>query len=354
MPAKVYYDNDADLSILQGKKLAVIGYGSQGHAHALNLHDSGLDVRVGLRPGSKSWSKAEEAGLTVKSVDEAAKEADIVMILINDEFQGDLFKDHIAPNLERGNAIAFGHGFNIHFGQIVPPAGVDAFMVAPKGPGHLVRRVYQEGKGVPCLIAVAQDATGQARQLALAWAKGIGGTRAGVLETTFKEETETDLFGEQAVLCGGTTALVKAGFETLVNAGYQPEIAYFECLHELKLIVDLMYEAGIAGMRYSISDTAQFGDMTRGPRIVTDETKAEMGKILKEIQNGSFAKEWILENKANRPQFNALAAQDNASQIEAVGKTLRGLMSWVKKTDVVEATQTEQEAQAVQVRQIEL
>ena len=353
MPAKVFYDNDADLSILQGKKLAVIGYGSQGHAHALNLHDSGLDVRVGLRPGSKSWAKAEEAGLVVKSVDEASKEADIVMILINDEFQGDLFKEHIAPNLERGNAIAFGHGFNIHFGQVVPPAGVDAFMVAPKGPGHLVRRVYQEGKGVPCLIAVAQDATGQAKQLALAWAKGIGGTRAGVLETTFKEETETDLFGEQAVLCGGTTALVKAGFETLVAAGYQPEIAYFECLHELKLIVDLMYEAGIAGMRYSISDTAQYGDMTRGPRIVTDETKAEMGKILKEIQNGQFAKEWILENKANRPSFNALAAQDNASQIEAVGKTLRGLMSWVKKSDVVQATETEKETQAVQVRQIE-
>jgi len=354
MPAKVYYDNDADLNILRDKKIAVIGYGSQGHAHALNLHDSGMDVRVGLRPGSKSWSKAEEAGLAVKTVDEAAKEADIIMILVNDEFQADLFKEHIAPHLERGNAIAFGHGFNIHFGQIVPPPGVDAFMVAPKGPGHLVRRIYQEGKGVPCLIAVAQDATGQAKQLALAWAKGIGGTRAGVLETTFKEETETDLFGEQAVLCGGTTALVKAGFETLVNAGYQPEIAYFECLHELKLIVDLMYEAGIAGMRYSISDTAQYGDMTRGPRIVNDDTKAEMAKILKEIQTGNFAKEWILENKANRPSFNALAAQDNASQIEAVGRQLRGLMSWVKKSDVVQETQPEQETQEVKVRQIEL
>lgn len=339
MPVKVYYDNDADLNVLKDKKIAVIGYGSQGHAHALNLHDSGLDVRVGLRPGSKSWNKAEEAGLVVKPVAEAAKEADIIMILINDEFQGDVYRQDIAPNLQPGNAIAFGHGFNIHFGQIVPPQGVDAFMVAPKGPGHLVRRQYQEGRGVPCLIAIAQDATGQAKDLALAWAKGIGGSRAGVLETTFKEETETDLFGEQAVLCGGTTALVKAGFETLVNAGYQPEIAYFECLHELKLIVDLMYEAGIAGMRYSISDTAQYGDMTRGPRIVTDETRAEMKKILKEIQTGQFAKEWILENKANRPSFNALAAQDNASQIEQVGRHLRSLMSWVKKTDVVEATE---------------
>ena len=338
MPAKVYYNDDADLSLLQGKKLAVIGYGSQGHAHALNLRDSGLDVRVGLRHGSRRWSQAEEAGLTVKTVEEASKEADVIMILINDEVQGDVYRESIAPNIEPGNALAFGHGFNIHFGQIKPPAGVDVFMVAPKGPGHLVRRVYEEGKGVPCLIAVQQDATGHARDLALAWAKGIGGTRAGVLDTTFKEETETDLFGEQAVLCGGTTALVKAGFETLVNAGYQPEIAYFECLHELKLIVDLMYEAGIAGMRYSISDTAQYGDMTRGPRIVNDETKAEMGRILKEIQNGQFAKEWILENKANRPSFNALAAMDNASQIEAVGRNLRGLMSWVKKSDVTEAT----------------
>ena len=350
MPAKVYYDADADLGLLRDKKLAVIGYGSQGHAHALNLKDSGMDVRVGLRKGSKSWSKAEEAGLSVKTVEDAAKEADIIMILINDEFQGDVYKESIAPYLERGNAIAFGHGFNIHFGQVQPPEGVDVFMVAPKGPGHLVRRVYQEGKGVPCLIAVQQNATGKARDLALAWAKGIGGARAGVLETTFKEETETDLFGEQAVLCGGATSLVKAGFETLVNAGYQPEIAYFECLHELKLIVDLMYEAGIAGMRYSISDTAQYGDMTRGPRIVTDETKAEMGKILKEIQNGQFAKEWILENKANRPSFNALAAQDNSSQIEQVGKELRALMSWVKKSDVVTATQTEEQPEAEQQR----
>jgi ketol-acid reductoisomerase len=337
MPAKVFYENDADLSYIQNKKIAVIGYGSQGHAHALNLKDSGLDVRVGLRTGSKSWKKAEEAGLLVKTVAEASKEADIVMILVNDEFQGDLYREEIGPNLTAGNAVAFGHGFNIHFGQVKPAAGIDVFMVAPKGPGHLVRRTYQEGKGVPCLIAIHQDASGNARNIAMAWAKGIGGARAGVLETSFKEETETDLFGEQVVLCGGTTALVKAGFETLVNAGYQPEIAYFECLHELKLIVDLMYEAGIAGMRYSISDTAQYGDMTRGPRIVTDETKKEMVKILSEIQNGEFARDWILENKANRPCFNALTNKDKEHQIEKVGKELRGLMSWVKKTDVTEA-----------------
>ena len=337
MAVTVYYDADADLGLLKNKKLAVIGYGSQGHAHSLNLKDSGLDVRVGLRAGSKSWKKAEEAGLKVVTVAEAAKEADIIMILVNDEFQGDLYKAEIAANLVPGNALVFGHGFNIHFGQVVPPADVDVFMVAPKGPGHLVRRQYEEGKGVPCLIAVEQNATGQAKELALAWAKGIGGGRAGVLETTFKEETETDLFGEQAVLCGGTAALVKAGFETLVNAGYQPEIAYFECLHELKLIVDLMFEAGIAGMRYSISDTAQFGDMTRGPRIVTDETKKEMVKILTEIQTGQFAKEWILENKANRPTFNALARIDSNHPVEVVGRKLRGMMSWIKKTDVTEA-----------------
>ncbi len=333
----MYYDKDADLKYLQGKKIAVIGYGSQGHAHSLNLKDSGLDVRVGLRPGSKRWAKAEEAGLKVVPVAQAAKEADVIMILINDEFQGDVYKESIAPNIESGNALVFGHGFNIHFGQIVPPKDVDVFMVAPKGPGHLVRRQYEEGKGVPCLIAIHQDATGDAKNLALAWAKGIGGSRAGVLETSFREETETDLFGEQAVLCGGTVALVKAGFETLVEAGYEPEIAYFECLHELKLIVDLLHEAGIAGMRYSISDTAQFGDMTRGPRIVTDETKKEMSKILKEIQSGVFAKEWILENKANRPQFNALTKADEQSQLETVGRQLRGMMSWIKKTDVQDA-----------------
>lgn len=339
MAVKVYYDADADIKFLANKKIAVIGYGSQGHAHALNLKDSGQDVRVGLRVGSKSWKKAEEAGLKVLPVADAAKEADIVMILINDEIQGDVYRESIAPNIVSGNALVFGHGFNIHFGQIVPPKDVDVFMVAPKGPGHLVRRQYQDGRGVPDLIAIHQDATGNAKNLALAWAKGIGGTRAGVLETTFKEETETDLFGEQVVLCGGTTALVKAGFQTLVEAGYQPEIAYFECLHELKLIVDLMYEAGIAGMRYSVSDTAQYGDMTRGPRIVTDETRKEMKKILSEIQTGEFARDWILENKANRPHFNALAAIDNASQIEGVGRKLRGLMSWIKKTDVIEAVE---------------
>jgi ketol-acid reductoisomerase len=333
----MYYDQDADLSYLQGKKIAVIGYGSQGHAHSLNLKDSGLDVRVGLRKGSKRWAKAEEAGLKVVTVEDAAKEADVIMILINDEFQGDVYRESIAPYVVSGNALVFGHGFNIHFGQIVPPKDVDVFMVAPKGPGHLVRRQYEEGKGVPCLIAIHQDATGNAKSLALAWAKGIGGSRAGVFETSFREETETDLFGEQAVLCGGTVALVKAGFETLVDAGYAPEIAYFECLHELKLIVDLLHEAGIAGMRYSISDTAQFGDMTRGPRIVTDETKYEMTQILKEIQNGTFAKEWILENKANRPQFNALTRQDDESQLETVGKQLRGMMSWIKKSDVTDA-----------------
>ncbi len=354
MAVKVYGEQDADLGNLRGKKIAVIGYGSQGHAHALNLKDSGQDVRVGLRPGSKSWAKAEEAGLRVVSVEDAAKEADIIMILINDEYQGDMYRESIAPYLEHGNAIAFGHGFNIHFGQIQPPKDVDVFMVAPKGPGHLVRRVFLEGKGVPCLIAVHQDATGHAKDLALAWAKGIGGARAGVLETTFKEETETDLFGEQAVLCGGATALVKAGFETLVNAGYQPEIAYFECLHELKLIVDLMYEAGIAGMRYSISDTAQFGDMTRGPRIVTDETKKEMGKILKEIQNGSFAKEWILENKANRPQFNALAAQDATHQVEVVGKQLRSLFSWIQQPQSATAVVEEPAQQTVTARALDL
>ncbi len=335
MPAKVYYDADADLNLLRGKRIAIVGYGSQGHAHALNLRDSGLDVRVGLRPG-KSWDAAEHDGVKVMPVADAVKEADIAMILVNDEFQADLYREHIKDNLKPGSAIAFGHGFNIHFGQVVPAKNIDVFMCAPKGPGHLVRRVYTEGKGVPCLIAIHQDATGEAKKIALAYAKGVGGTRAGVLETTFKEETETDLFGEQSVLCGGTTALVKAGFETLVEAGYQPEIAYFECLHELKLIVDLMYEAGIAGMRYSISDTAQFGDMTRGPRLIDESVKGRMREILKEIQGGQFAREWILENRANRPVFNALTAQDQNHQIEVVGKQLRGMMSWVKPSVVVE------------------
>ncbi len=354
MSVKVYYENDADLDILRSRKIAVIGYGSQGHAHALNLRDSGLDVRVGLRHG-KSWDAAVNDGLRVLSVAEAAREADVVMILVNDEFQAALYNEQIRENLKPGNAIAFGHGFNIHFGQIVPPKDVDVFMVAPKGPGHLVRRVYLEGKGVPCLIAIHQNATGQAKELALAWAKGIGGTRAGVLETSFREETETDLFGEQAVLCGGTTALVKAGFETLVEAGYQPEIAYFECLHELKLIVDLMYEAGIAGMRYSISDTAQYGDMTRGPRLIDDGVRERMKGLLKAIQSGEFAREWILENRANRPVFRALAAQDQDHPIEQVGRRLRGMMSWVKpavaEAETREETGVEQRVQKLEIRE---
>jgi ketol-acid reductoisomerase len=353
MPAKVYYDNDADLELLRGKKIAVIGYGSQGHAHALNLRDSGLDVRVGLRPG-KSWDKALDDGVKVMTVAEAAAEADIVMILVNDEFQAALYEEQIKENLQPGNAIAFGHGFNIHFGQIVPPKEVDVFMCAPKGPGHLVRRIYLEGKGVPCLIAVHQDATHQAKQIALAYAKGIGGTRAGVLETTFKEETETDLFGEQAVLCGGTTALVKAGFDTLVAAGYQPEIAYFECLHELKLIVDLMYEAGIAGMRYSISDTAQYGDMTRGPRLIDESVRERMRGLLRDIQAGEFAREWILENRANRPVFRALAAQDENHPIEQVGRQLRSMMSWVRSSVAQETEQTAEGAVNQRVQNLEL
>ncbi len=331
MTAKVYYDTDADPGILNGKKVAVIGYGSQGHAHALNLKESGVDVVVGLRPG-KSWNAAESDGHVVLTVADAARQADIVMILVNDEFQGALYREHIAPNIKPGNAIAFGHGFNIHFGQIVPPADIDVFMVAPKGPGHLVRRVYTEGKGVPCLIAIHQNHTGEAKNIALAYSRAIGGTRAGVLETTFQEETETDLFGEQAVLCGGATALVKAGFETLVEAGYQPEIAYFECLHELKLIVDLMYESGIAGMRYSISDTAQFGDMTRGPRIVDDHVRATMKETLRQIQSGEFAREWILENQSGRPVFRALDQRDRGHAIEQVGRQLRAMMSWVRSS----------------------
>ena len=337
MPAKVYYEADADPSALRGKKIAIIGYGSQGHAHALNLKESGLDVIVGLRKG-KSWDAAENDGHIVLTVAEASKQADIVMILVNDEYQSALYKDEIEPYLTAGNAIAFGHGFNIHFGQIVPPDNIDVFMVAPKGPGHLVRRVYQEGKGVPCLIAIYQNHTGNAKNIALAYAKGIGGTRAGVLETSFQEETETDLFGEQAVLCGGTTALVKAAFETLVDAGYQPEIAYFECMHELKLIVDLMYEAGIAGMRYSISDTAQFGDMTRGPKIIDDHVRATLKETLRQIQSGEFAREWILENKAGRPVFRALDQRDRNHTIEKVGRELRAMMSWVK-SDVAQKTE---------------
>ncbi len=331
MPAKIYYDNDADLGLLKGKRVAVIGYGSQGHAHALNLKDSGVDVVVGLHEGSKSRKSAEEAGLAVMGVADAVRESQIVMMLIPDTLQPKVYSEEVAPNLQAGDAIAFAHGFNIHYGQIVPPEEVDVFMIAPKGPGHLVRRTYQEGKGVPCLVAVEQDATGKAKDVALAYAKGIGGTRAGVIETTFAEETETDLFGEQVVLCGGVTSLIMRGFETLVEAGYQPEVAYFECCHELKLIVDLIYEAGIKGMRYSISDTAKYGDVTRGPRIITEETKMEMEDILEEIQSGEFAKEWILENQAGRPVFNALLKRDAEHLIEEVGEQLRGMMSWIKR-----------------------
>lgn len=323
------YDDDADLGRLDGKTVAIIGYGSQGHAHALNLKDSGANVVVGLRPDSGSVAKAKEAGLEVLDPAAAAAKGDLVMILVPDELQGDLFSEELAAGIEPGNALIFAHGFAVHFGQIVPPEGVDCFLVAPKGPGHLVRRQYVAGMGVPGLIAIAQDATGSARDLALAYAKGIGCTRAGVIETSFAEETETDLFGEQVVLCGGLSELVRAGFETLVDAGYQPEMAYFECLHELKLIVDLIYEKGISGMRYSISNTAEYGDITRGPRIVTDETRAEMKKILGEIQQGQFAKEWLLENRVGRPAFRAVGRRQSEHQIEEVGKRLRGMMSWI-------------------------
>lgn len=329
--SKMYYEQDVNKEQIAGKTVAIIGYGSQGHAHALNLHENGVNVVVGLYAGSKSWAKAEQDGLKVATVAEAAAVADIVMILIPDEKQEKIYNEQIAPNLKDGAALAFAHGFNIHFGQIVPPSNVDVFMVAPKGPGHLVRRVFAEGKGVPCLFAVYQDYSGKAQEVALAYAWGVGGTRAGVLETTFKEETETDLFGEQAVLCGGATELVKAGFETLVEAGYQPEVAYFECLHELKLIVDLMYEGGMATMRHSISDTAEYGDYMIGKRIVTDATRAEMRKVLKEIQTGVFAKNWILENQSNRAEFTSIRRIEAEHPIEVVGKKLRGMMSWLKK-----------------------
>ena len=328
---KMYYDKDANWDMLKDKTVAIIGYGSQGHAHALNLKDSGANVIVGLYEGSKSWAKAEAAGLRVMTAAEATIEADVVMMLIPDEKQSATYKKDVAPNLRPGMALAFAHGFNIHFGQIVPPADVDVFMVAPKGPGHLVRRVFTEGQGVPCLIAVHQDATGRAYDLGLAYAKGIGGTRAGVLATTFREETETDLFGEQAVLCGGVTALITAGFETLVEAGYEPESAYFECMHEMKLIVDLMYEGGMAKMRHSVSDTAEYGDYVSGKRIITDETKKAMRQVLTEIQDGTFANKWLLENQANRPAFNAMRKRAVNHPIEKVGAELRGMMSWVKK-----------------------
>jgi ketol-acid reductoisomerase len=329
MPATVYYEADADRSIILGRKVAIIGYGSQGHAHALNLKDSGVDVRVGLREGSSSIEKAEAAGLRVLPIADAVREADVVMMLLPDTEQKRIYEADVAPNLQPGDALAFAHGFNIRFGRIVAPEGVDVFMVAPKGPGHLVRRTYNEGGGVPSLIAVEQDATGKARDLALSYADAIGGTRAGVIETSFAEETETDLFGEQVVLCGGLTALVQAGFETLVDAGYQPEMAYFECLHEVKLIVDLMYEEGIAGMRYSISDTAEYGDVTRGPRIITPATRDEMRKILDEITSGAFAEEWVAESDSGRARFNALRDQGKQHQIEVVGAELRAMMPWI-------------------------
>jgi ketol-acid reductoisomerase len=340
MAANVYYEADADGSIIRGRKVAIIGYGSQGHAHALNLKESGVEVCVGLREGSSSAVKAQNAGLTVKTLDEAAAWADVIMILAPDTEQKRIFDEHLAAHMTPGKALAFAHGFNIRFGRINPPEGVDVIMVAPKGPGHLVRRTYTEGGGVPALIAVAQDATGSAKDLALSYAEAIGGARAGVIETTFPEETETDLFGEQVVLCGGLTRLVQAGFETLTEAGYAPEMAYFECLHEVKLIVDLMYEEGIAGMRYSISDTAEYGDLTRGPRIVTDDTKAEMKRILTEIQDGTFAEEWVNESDSGRANYHRLQDEGKAHPIEKVGAELRAMMPWISagKTKVADAS----------------
>ena len=329
MTVNIYYDDDADLSIIQGRKVAVIGYGSQGHAHSLSLRDSGVEVRIGLPEGSKSRAKAADEGLTVGTPAEVSAWADVIMILAPDTKQRFIYADDIAPNLKPGDAIFFGHGFNIRYGLITPPSDVDVAMVAPKGPGHLVRRQFVDGKGVPCLIAVEQDASGGAKALALSYAAAIGGARAGVIETTFTEETETDLFGEQAVLCGGAAALVQTGFEVLTEAGYAPEIAYFECLHELKLIVDLMYEGGIANERFSISDTAEYGDLTRGPRVITPATKDEMRKILGEIQDGSFAREWVAEDDAGRPNFSRLQKEGQEHPIEEVGEKLRGLMSWV-------------------------
>ncbi|WP_404451282.1 ketol-acid reductoisomerase [Virgibacillus necropolis] len=328
--SKVLYEKDIQKEVLQEKKIAVVGYGSQGHAHALNLRESGYDVVVGLRPG-KSQEKAEDDGFTVLSVAEAVSEAEVVMVLLPDELQPSVYHESIKPNLKAGNAIAFAHGFNVHFNQIVPPSDVDVFLVAPKGPGHLVRRTYEEGAGVPALYGVYQDVTGNAKELSLAYSQGIGAARAGVLETSFQEETETDLFGEQAVLCGGVTSLIKAGFETLTEAGYQPEVAYFECMHEMKLIVDLLYEGGLENMRYSVSDTAQWGDFVSGPRVINNETKDRMKEILADVQSGEFAKGWILENQANRPKFNATNARENQHQIEKVGRELRELMPFVKQ-----------------------
>ena len=333
--AKIYYQQDCNLSLLEGKTVAIIGYGSQGHAHALNARDSGVHVIIGLYEGSKSWAKAEAAGFEVYTAAEAAKKADIIMILINDEKQAKLYKESIEPNLQPGNALMFAHGFCIHFGQIVPPADVDVLMIAPKGPGHTVRSQYLEGRGVPCLIAVHQDATGKAHELGLAYALAIGGARAGVLQTTFREETETDLFGEQAVLCGGVTALMKAGFETLVEAGYSPESAYFECIHEMKLIVDLINESGFSGMRYSISNTAEYGDYITQSKIITAETKKAMKQILTDIQNGTFARNWLLENQIGCPNFNAMRRIEAEHPLEKVGAELRKMMSWTNKSKII-------------------
>jgi len=332
---RVYYDKDANMGILKKKKIAVMGYGSQGHAHANNLKESGMDVIVGIRKGS-GWDKAKKAGFEVMIPSDAAKAADVIMILLPDEYQADIYKAEIAPNMKKGVYLAFAHGFNIHFGQIVPPDDANVFMAAPKGPGHLVRSEYTKGSGVPCLIAVNQDPSKNTKDIALAYASAIGGGRAGIIETNFREETETDLFGEQVVLCGGLTSLIQAGFETLVEAGYAPEMAYFECMHEVKLIVDLLYEGGISNMRYSISNTAQYGDLTRGPRVVTEETKKEMKKILQEIQDGVFAKEWMLECRANKPVFNALTKKGERHQIEEVGSKLRAMMPWLKKGKLVD------------------
>lgn len=335
--SKIYYQSDCDIKVLKNKTVAVIGYGSQGHAHALNLRESGVKVIIGLHEGGKSWPKAVAAGFEVYTVAEATKRADVVMILINDERQAKVYKESIEANLKEGAALAFAHGFNIHFKQIVPPKNVDVFMIAPKGPGHTVRSEYQDGKGVPCLVAIEQDYTGKALNVALAYAAGIGGARAGVLETTFKCETETDLFGEQAVLCGGVTALMKAGFETLVEAGYDPKNAYFECIHEMKLIVDLIYKGGFSLMRYSVSDTAEYGDYETGKRLVTDETKKEMKKVLEEIQDGTFASKWIAENNNGRAHFNAKRALEASHQLEEVGKEIRSMYSW--NNDNIEAAE---------------
>ena len=332
--ATMYYDKDADLSLIQAKKVAVIGYGSQGHAHALNLKDSGVEVSVGLYPGSPSWAKAQEAGLAVGSVDDVARDSDVIMMLVPDQVQKRVYDDHILGHLTAGKTLMFAHGFNIHFGQIDPPEGVDVSMIAPKGPGHLVRRVYTEGAGVPALVAIHRDASESAMLTALAYGKGIGAARAGILETTFLEETETDLFGEQVILCGGITALIKAAFETLVEAGYQPESAYFETFHELKLIVDLLYEGGMEYMRYSVSDTAEYGDLTRGPRVIDEHVKQNMKRILAEIQDGTFAREWITENHEGRPRFRPLREEARHSQIQEVGKELRSMMPWLNPKEV--------------------